>query len=534
MTKKMNGAGEDPILLEVYKSLLTAAAEEMGAALQQSAFSPNIKERRDFSCALFDADGRMTAQAAHIPVHLGAMPLSVRACMDAHAFEPGDAVLLNDPYEGGTHLPDITLVTPVFLPGETRPFAFAASRAHHADVGGMSPGSMPLSREIYQEGLIIPPIKIMERGKRSEGLWKLLLANTRTPNEREGDLNAQFAANHIGAERLKAIVKRRGKQETADYMDGLLRYSERMTRALIADLPDGVYEYEDHMDGDGVDPEPVRIAVSIAVKGGEAAADFSGSPPQRIGNVNAVEAIAVSAAHYAFLSLLAPNMPVNAGSCAPIAVNAPIGTVVNARRPAAVAAGNVETSQRIVDALLGALAKALPTQTPAASQGSMNNLTVGGIDPRTGKPYAYYETIGGGAGAGPASPGVDAVHTHMTNTMNTPVEALEYAYPFRVIEYSVRVGSGGEGQYRGGNGVVREIELLADASATLLAESRKRAPYGLNGGQPGKPGEDDLIRGGKKTRIPGKTQLALKKGDRLRIETPGGGGYGPKAETGSA
>ena len=291
---------------------------------------------------------------------------------------------------------------------------------------------------------------------------------------------------------------------------------------------------EYYMDDDGVDPDPVRIAVSIAVKGGEAAADFSGSSPQRVGNVNAVEAISVSAAHYAFLSLLAPNMPVNAGSCAPIAVNAPEGTVVNARRPAAVAAGNVETSQRIVDALLGALAKALPTQTPAASQGSMNNLTVGGIDPRTGKPYAYYETIGGGAGAGPASPGVDAVHTHMTNTMNTPVEALEYAYPFRVVEYSVRVGSGGEGRYRGGNGVVREIELLADASATLLAESRKRAPYGLNGGQPGKPGEDYLIRGGKKTRIPGKTQLALKKGDRLRIETPGGGGYGPKAETGSA
>ena len=260
--------------------------------------------------------------------------------------------------------------------------------------------------------------------------------------------------------------------------------------------------------------------------------DFSGSSTQRAGNVNAVEAIAVSAAHYAFLSLLAPGMPMNAGSCAPITVHAPQGTVVNARRPAAVAAGNVETSQRIVDALLGALAKAAPTQTPAASQGAMNNLTVGGIDPRTGRSYAYYETIAGGAGAGYNNPGVNAVHTHMTNTLNTPVEALEYAYPFRVSEYSMRVGSGGEGQYRGGNGVVREIELLADASATLLAESRKRAPYGINGGQPGAPGEDYLIREGKKTRIPGKTQLELQKGDRLRIETPGGGGYGPKAENG--
>ena len=525
-TQRNETAGRDPILLEVYKSLLSAAAEEMGLTLQRSAFSPNIKERRDFSCALFNADGKMTAQAAHIPVHLGAMPLSVKACLDAIAFEPGDAAILNDPYQGGTHLPDVTLVTPVFLPNETRPFAFAASRAHHADIGGMSPGSMPLSREIYQEGLIIPPMKIAERGKRNENLWRLLLANTRTPDERGGDLNAQIAANQIGTRRLIEIADRRGKAETETYMNGLLEYSERMTRALIEELPDGIYACEDRLDEeDGA--EPARIAAAVTIRGGEAVVDFSGTSEQQPGNVNAVYAIAVSAAHYAFLSLLAPGVPVNAGSCAPIEVRAPEGSVVNARRPAAVAAGNVETSQRIVDALLGALAKAAPHLAPAASQGTMNNLTVGGTDPRGNRPYAYYETVGGGAGAGPKAPGEHAVHTHMTNTMNTPVEALEYAYPLRVTEYAVRKGSGGAGRQRGGDGIVREIELLGGAAtATLLAESRKRPPYGLQGGKPGKTGEDSLIRNGKKTRIPGKTEIQLKKGDRLRIETPGGGGFG--------
>ena len=531
-----------PIRLEVFKHLFASVAEEMGVVLRRTSYSPNIKERRDFSCALFDAAGQMIAQAAHIPVHLGAMPLSVQAAIAALDLGPGDVAILNDPYRGGTHLPDITLVTPIFvsaktlgvspgqaaLPGETaivesgevrvkpekpqgsgeRPFAFAASRAHHADVGGMSPGSMPIARELIQEGVIIPPLKLVEAGRVNQGLLDLLLANVRTPEERWGDLQAQLAANATGARRLGELILRYGQDEVQHQMGALVDYAERMTRRLLAGLPDGVYRFADRMDDDGVDPEPAEIVVAITVEGEEAVVDFSGTSPQRRGSINAVYAITLSAVLYAFRCLLGDDAPTNSGCLRPIRVIAPEGTLVNARPPAPVAGGNVETSQRIPDVLLGALAQAAPDRVPAASQGTMNNLTIGGWDGARGQPFAYYETIAGGMGGRPGKDGADAIHTHMTNTLNTPVEALEYAYPLRVQRYEIRRPSGGAGRWRGGDGVRRDIELLADAQVTLLSERRVFAPYGLAGGQPGQPGRNVLIRNGEEQVLPGKTTLA--------------------------
>ncbi len=537
----MQPSTPDPIRLEVFKHLFTSVAEEMGVVLRRTSYSPNIKERRDFSCALFDAAGQMIAQAAHIPVHLGAMPLSVQAAIAALELGPGDVAILNDPYRGGTHLPDITLVTPVFVDAQTlrvfgkpegsgaRPFAFAASRAHHADVGGMSPGSMPIARELIQEGVIIPPLKLVEAGRVNQGLLDLLLANVRTPEERWGDLQAQLAANAKGAQRLGELVARYGVDEVQSYMQGLVDYAERMTRRLLAGLPDGVFRFRDWLDDDGVDPQPAEIAVSITIAGDEATVDFTGTSPQRRGSVNAVYAITLSATLYAFRCLLGDDVPTNSGCLRPIRVIAPAGTLVNARPPAPVAGGNVETSQRITDVLLGALAQAAPERVPAASQGTMNNLTIGGWDPARGQPFTYYETIAGGMGARPGKDGADAIHTHMTNTLNTPVEALEYAYPLRVVRYEVRRGSGGAGRWRGGDGVRRDIELLADAQVTLLTERRAFAPYGLAGGEPGQPGRNVLIRGGVEQALPGKTTLAAQAGDVISVQTPGGGGWGAQS-----
>ncbi len=515
----------DPVRLEVFKHLFASIADEMGVVLRRTAYSPNIKERRDFSCALFDAEGAMVAQASHIPVHLGAMPLSVKACTEALEFRPGDVAILNDPFRGGTHLPDITLVTPIFLEsGEL--LGFAANRAHHADVGGMSPGSMPLSRELYQEGVIVPPAKLMDGGQLNEGLWRMLLANVRTPVEREGDLRAQIAANRQGVVRAAAQVGRYGLGEVRHYMGALLEYSERMTRSLIRDLPDGAYRFRDTLDDDGVDPDPVEIGVAVTIDGEDVTVDFTGSSAQRRGNVNAVYAITTSATYYVFRALMGLDIPSNSGCHAPIRVVAPLGSVVNARFPAAVAAGNVETSQRITDVLLGALAQACPERVPAASQGSMNNLTVGGWNTERGEAYAYYETIGGGAGAGPERDGVSAVHSHMTNTMNTPVEALEYAYPLIVRRYDVREGSGGSGRHRGGDGIRRELEMLDEAHATVISERRRFGPYGLDGGEAGRCGRNAVVRGGVVEELPGKASVALGNGDVLIIESAGGGGHG--------
>src|SRR5438552_5099838 len=553
----------DPIEIEVFKNLFHAIAEEMGAALRRTAFSPNIKERRDYSCAVFDARGQVIAMGDHMPVHLGSMPMSVRAAMDSLELAPGDVAMLNDPFRGGTHLPDITLVAPVFIvsnrtrnnsarveqtfrpalrvgkrswasaPAVRSPDFFVASRAHHADVGGAFAGSMGLCREIYQEGIRIPPVLLVRAGEVQRDALALLLNNVRTPAEREGDLRAQLASCHTGAERLRELCRRYGLPRVRDAAGELLDYSEQLMRAFLRRVPPGIYRAEDFLDDDGITPQPVRIAVAITVKHSRSARrptvtiDFTGSSPQVAGSINAVAAITYSACFYVFRCLLAEDVPATAGLMRPIEVVAPLGTIVNAQPPAAVAGGNVETSQRIVDVLLRAMAQAVPDRIPAAAAGTMNNLTIGGMDPRNGEPFAYYETIAGGMGARPTKAGVSGIHTHMTNSLNTPAEALEYAYPFRVTRYSFRADSGGKGKHRGGDGIVREIEVLAESEVNLLADRRKRGPYGLGGGSAGKTGSTKVIRrNGKPETLAGKAGARLQRGDRVRIESPGGGGYG--------
>ncbi len=519
---------DDPIRTEIMKHRLVSVAEEMGARLQRAAFSPNIKERCDFSCAVFDPSGNLVAQAAHIPVHLGAMPLSVQACLDSLTFAPGDVAMVNDPYRGGTHLPDITVVSPIFVEQDSTQtlLGFVANRAHHADIGGMSAGSMPLSQEIFQEGLIIPPVKLMVEGKKNEDVWQMLMANVRTPEERSGDLQAQLAANRIGIERMQGLAKRVGVPTLTTDIDALLRYSARMTRHLMSQLPMGCYHFEDALDNDGFSEEPAVIRVAITINGEQATVDFSETDAQRHGSINAVYPVTLSAVAYVFRCVLGLDIPANSGCLRPIQIIAPEGTLVNARRPAAVAAGNVETSQRIVDVLLGALAQACPERIPAASQGTMNNLAIGGWDERKGCPFAYYETIGGGMGASPHSDGTSGRHSHMTNTLNTPIEALEYAYPFRITRYVVRDGSGGKGKFQGGDGLVRRYEFLQTAEIILLSDRRVTKPYGLEGGQPGQPGCNRVKQQGVEKRVSGKSSFSVEAGDELIIETPGGGGYG--------
>ena len=519
----------DPAELAIFNALFAAVAEEMGLTLGRTAHSPNIKERRDYSCALFDPQGRLVAQAAHIPVHLGAMPSAVEAALALTPFAPGDVVMLNDPYLGGTHLPDITMVSPVFVSaGRRRRLAgFAASRAHHADVGGVAPGSMPLATDIYQEGVIIPPIKLHDRGRLNQAALDLLLRNVRTPDERRGDLEAQVAAHRLGEARLAEMVERYGLRQTWRQMAALQDYAERMTRAAIAAIPDGQYKFEDFLDDDGVSDEPVPIRLRLTVQGDSLHCDFSDSAPQRPSSVNAVASVTKSAVYYVVRCLLDEQVPANEGCFRPVAFTLPEGSVVNARPPAAVSAGNVETSQRIVDVVLGALAQALPELVPAASAGTMNNLAIGGYDALRQQPFTYYETVGGGAGAGPQGPGLSAVHTHMTNTMNTPIEALEMAYPFRILECALRPGSGGHGRQRGGDGIVRRWQFLAPGTLTIVSERRRLAPWGLAGGSPGQPGRNALQRrDGQDIELPSKCQLAVEEGDRLTLETPGGGGWG--------
>jgi len=541
----------DAAELEIFKNLFHSTAEEMGAALRRSAFSPNIKERRDYSCAVFDGRARVMAMGDHMPVHLGSMPMSVAAALNALELSSGDIAMLNDPYAGGTHLPDITLVMPVWaldvgasgarpvaerrsalqtrsqdVPTRGRPSFYVANRAHHADMGGAQPASMGLSEEIYQEGLRIPPVALARGGKIQRDVLAILLANVRTPREREGDLMAQVAACRLGERRLQELLQRYGTAQTGFYLEALQSYSARLMKDALAKIPAGTYSAEDFLDDDGHSPEPVRLCVTIKVRGGRATVDFRGTSPQRAGCVNAVFAITASAVFYVFRCLLGENVPACAGLMDPIEVLAPEGSVVNARPPAAVAAGNVETSQRIVDVLLRALAQALPQRIPAASSGTMNNLSFGGIDPRSGEPFAYYETIAGGMGARPTANGLSGVHTHMTNSLNTPIEALESAYPVRVRRYSLRRGSGGEGQFRGGEGIVREIEFLTEVRGSILSDRRRFGPYGLAGGKPGRPGKNQLIVQGRKRMLPGKAAFTAPQGSVLKIETPGGGGWG--------
>lgn len=524
----------DPIELEVFRHLFAAVAEEMGERLMRSAYSPNIKERRDFSCALFDGRGQMLAQAAHIPVHLGSTPMAVAAVIDA--FSLGDSppgkrgqspfssrtYVLNDPYAGGTHLPDITVVQPLVLPGGERPAFYLANRAHHADVGGISPGSLPISRHIDDEGLRITPRVLDDEAVD----W---IANaSRTPDERRGDLRAQLAALHAGGERISALAKRYGLDHLTRRGDALIAYTQRMVQALIADLPDGQYPFEDVLEDDGFGNKNIAIRCDLMIDGQSATVDFTRSADQVAGPVNAVRAIAVSAVNYCFRCLLPADLPSNAGVMRPIRVVTRHGSVVDAQYPAPVAGGNVETSQRLVDVVFGALAQVLPKRIPAASCGSMNNLTIGGTDSRPGKhnkPFAYYETLAGGAGATSEHHGASALHTHMTNTLNTPVEVFEHAYPARIVKYAVRSNSGGAGERCGGDGVVRAYRFDTAVTATLLTERRGTQPYGLNGGEPGRPGLNTLTDAlGNTVELPAKATLQIEPGQILTIQTPGGGG----------
>lgn len=508
--------------LEVFRHLFASIAEEMGVVLMRSSFSPNIKERRDFSCAIFDASAEMVAQAAHIPVHLGSTPMSVSAAKAAVSMGPGDHVVLNDPYAGGTHLPDITVVSPV-CDDTGRPLFYVANRAHHADVGGMTPGSLPLSRSIDDEGIRIQPQKW------GPELERRIIEASRTPEERRGDLKAQIAANLRGCARLSEELARRGDELTEAAM-ALQDHSERFMKKVLQAMPRGTWSFEDALEGDGFDSNPIRIHAAVTVADGQATVDFSQSAAQVAGPVNVPRAVTLSATLYAFRCLADKTLPSNGGYMRCIEVITKAGSLVDAQPPAPVAIGNVETSQRITDVVFGALAQALPDRIPAASCGTMNNLTIGGLDPRQKeKNFAYYETIAGGSGAGPNFDGASAVHTHMTNTLNTPVEALEHAYPFRVERYGVRRNSGGCGRHRGGDGVIRTYHFDAAATVTVMTERRVTGPYGLSGGDAGSPGINRLIRAdGSSEALQAKQVVEVDAGDRLVMETPGGGGWGQK------
>ena len=520
----------DPIELTIFQCAVHSIAEEMGAALRRTALSPNIKERRDYSCAVFDGLGNVIAMGDHMPVHLGSMPMSVAAAIAAIRLGPGDIAILNDPYAGGTHLPDITMVLPVFLSGGSAPTFYVSNRAHHADVGGRFAGSMGPAEEIFQEGIRIPPVRIVRGGKVDREMLDLILLNVRTPREREGDLDAQIGACRVGEQRIQQLAEKYGARRLQSLIDDLLDYSERLVRAELRTMPAGEFSAEDWMDGDGVTDEPRKIAVQLRLDpvAGAMQVDFAGSSPQVTGSVNAVRAITLSACFYVLRCLLAEDAPATAGVLRPLTLETPAKSIVDAVPPAAVAGGNVETSQRIVDVLLRALAQAIPDRVPAASAGTMSNLTIGGVDPRTGEAFTYYETAAGGMGARRGLDGISGVQTHMTNSLNTPIEALEYAYPFRVRRYGYRYGSGGEGKFCGGDGLIREIELLTDAQMTLLAERRKFRPWGLQGGEDGAAGAAWVAKAGSKEQkeLPGKCSERLAKGDVLRIETPGGGGWG--------
>jgi N-methylhydantoinase B len=521
----------DSIELAISKSSFHSIAEEMGGALRRTAFSPNIKERRDYSSAVFDETGAVIAMGDDMPVHLGSMPMSVQAALKSLTLDPSDIAILNDPYQGGTHLPDVTLIMPVFIQNN-KPSFYVANRAHHADIGGTFPGSMGLCCEIWQEGIRIPPLKLVEGGVLNQSLLSLILNNVRTPREREGDLTAQIGACRIGVQRLAEMVEKYGLEPTRANVAALLDHSEALMKGELERLPEGEFRAEDCLDNDGISEEPVRISVTITTfpARGRVRVDFTGSAPQVAGSLNAVFAITYSATFYVFRCLLPEEAAANTGLMRPVEVIAPEGTVVNARAPAAVAGGNVETSQRIVDVLLRAFSKILPDRIPAASSGTMNNLTIGGMDPRTGEPYAYYETIAGGSGASPHTDGVSGVHTHMTNSLNTPIEALEYAYPFRVLRYGYRRNTGGSGQHRGGDGLIREIEFVGPAQFTLLTERRTFPPYGLRGGGPGTKGRNALVEHGVERELPAKCNIQADAGDVLHIETPGGGGWGATNE----
>jgi len=512
----------DPIALSIFASRIEAVCDEMGAVLQRAAFSPNIRDRLDFSCAVFDAGGQLCAQAAHIPVHLGSMAFAMEGIVSHLDWAPGDQVIVNDPFLGGTHLPDVTVIAPVFIDGEL--LGFVANRAHHADIGAHSPGSMPISRSLEEEGLVIAPTHLVRGGRRDERVLEGIVGATRNPDEGRGDFAAQLSANRAALARLEQLVADFGRGEFTRSLEALNDYAERLALDALGAITDGVYRFEDVMDDDGLGHTDLVIAAEVRARGGRVHVDFTGTAAQTAGNINCPLSVAAAGVYYVFRCLMPPQTPACAGTFRPISLTAPEGCLLNARRPAAVAAGNVETSTRVVDVVMGALAPALPEAIPAASHGSMNNLAMGAARGE-GRGWDYYETIGGGMGAGPRGGGLHGVQTHMTNTRNTPVEVFEARYPVRIRRYGLRRGSGGVGRRTGGDGVVREYEFLAPTQVTLLTERRRHAPWGLAGGAAGACGENRLNG----ELLAGKVSLAAGPGDRLTILTPGGGGWGAPA-----
>jgi N-methylhydantoinase B len=508
----------DPVELSVFSSRIAAACDEMGAVLQRAAFSTNIKDRLDFSCAVFDPAGQLCAQAAHIPVHLGSMAWAMTGLVSGTQWAPGDMLVVNDPYLGGTHLPDVTLIAPVFVGEEL--VGFVANRAHHADIGASSPGSMPVSRTLEEEGLVIPPGHLLRHGELVTQRLGSITAATANPLQMEGDLAAQISANRCGIERVAELA---GSLGVAGYLAGLEAvnaYGERLAGQALQQIPDGSYRFEDVMDDDGAGREAIPIRVTLRVAGGRVDVDFSGTAPQVEGNINCPLSVAAAGVYYVFRCLMPAHTPACAGSFRAISLTAPEGCLLNARRPAAVAAGNVETSSRVVDVVMGALASAIPERIPAASQGTMNNLAMGARD--SDGSWDYYETLGGGMGAGSRQPGLSAVQSHMTNTLNTPIEVLEMSFPVRLVRYALREGSGGAGRHAGGDGLLRAYEFLAPATVTLLTERRCSRPWGLAGGSPGRAGENRR----NDTILPAKSTFRIAAGERLTVCTPGGGGWG--------
>ena len=514
----------DGIAITLYQNRFRQVAEEMGETIKRSAFSANIKEREDHSCALFNHEGEMIAQAAHIPVHLGAMPATLDAVRARiKDFAPGDVIIVNDPYAGGTHLPDITLVSP-FFQGDELAF-FLVSRAHHSDVGGMTPGSMPLSTEVFQEGLILPPVKLFEGKKRNEALWQVILKNTRTPYERQGDLNAQLAAHDIGATRLNRLIAADGYGHLKRMATVLLDYGEQKVLADLRTWPEGTATFSDDITIPGTQ-KTATIHCRVNIQNTGITVDFSDTDDQVKGPINAVKSIIDSAVYYVCRTMWSDSIPHNGGAHRSIQIITRKGSLLDAKSPAGVVGGNVETSQRVVDVLYGAFAHLLPQKVPAASQGTMNNLSIGGLD-HEGQPYTYYETIGGGHGAHPLGHGLSGRQSHMTNTRNTPIEALEQAYPFWIETYGLRDNSGGEGSHRGGDGIVRTYVFEKEASVTLFSSRRYQAPYGLAKGAPGQRGTQVKVNHhGEKEPLPDSFTLTFLPGEKLQIQTPGGGGFG--------
>lgn len=510
----------DPAALGIFASRIASVCEEMGAVLTRAAFSPNIRDRLDLSCAVFDAEGALCAQAAHIPVHLGSMAYAMQGLVAGREWSPGDVMILNDPFRGGTHLPDVTVIQPVFHAGER--VGFVANRAHHADIGSETPGSMPVAQRLEEEGMVIPPTLLARGGVLDTEVLEGIVGRTRTQRVARGDISAQISADRTGADRLEALVARSGPEGWRAGLAQLDAYAERLARQALSAIPDGRYVFSDHMDDDGFGHADLPIRVAVTVEGSDVDLDFEGTAGQVAGNINCPLPVTAAACIYVFRCLMPAHTPASAGAFRPIRIRAPAGSLVDARYPAAVAAGNVETSMRIVDVVMGALAQAVPERMAAASQGSMNNVAIGAHPGAGTAAWAYYETLGGGTGAHPAGPGLDAVHSHMTNTRNTPVETLEIHHPMRVTRYGIRRGSGGHGRHRGGDGLVRDYRFLEPATVSVLTERRTRAPWGLEGGEAGTTGVNRLDG----EAMPGKFTREVRAGQVLSIETPGGGAWG--------